>query len=113
MRNYAYSVKEGLKESNRLFRNAQKQDRELYFFANSFPIFRNRSKNLKYLHLRKSRMMFFTENMASSQKKYYPTAERGKKYSNKLEETSKNTSPEDILEPYTPTHIPLNQALPR
>lgn len=114
MDEYVESVKEGLEESKRFFSNPNKQNREVWVLR----------EFLSYLPMEVSNEDISPSNVEPDDVFYgkfgFQIKEvlsegrrRGKEYSDKLAAIKDETKPEDLLEQYTPIHIPLDQALPR
>lgn len=114
MDEYVKSVKEGLEESVLFFGNKNKQGREVWVLK----------EFLKYLPIEsldsdingseaEPNDVFYKD--VGFQVKEIPTEgrKRGKEYKDKLNNITEETEPEDLLEYYSPIHIPLSGVLPR
>ena len=113
MDDYIKSVKEGLEESRKLFGNKSKQLRELWAlreFLSYLPI------EFEESGLSESDQepndAFYLSHGFQIKEVLSPGCRRGKEYKDKLASITETTNPEDLIEPYSPIHIALNESLP-
>lgn len=114
MDEYVKAIQNALKDSKKFFSNASKQERELWVlreFLSYLPIdivdsdicpAPREPNDVTY-----GLYGFQVKEVLSKGRR------RGDEYSEKLGEITDKTQPEDLLEPYSPIHIPLNEVLPR
>ena len=114
MDDYVESVKKGLKESRQYFGNAKKQERELWVlreFLSYLPITINDAGITA--STQEPNDVFYEQHGFQVKEVLSEGRLRGKEYADKLNAISEETKPDELLEPYTPIHIPLKEALPR
>jgi hypothetical protein len=114
MNDYIESIQKALSDSKQFFSNANKQDRELWVlheFLSYLPIdivasdivpAPKEPNDVIYGHYG-----FQVKEVLSEGRK------RGDEYSDKLDAITEETQPEDLLEPYSPIHIPLSDVMSR
>lgn len=114
MDDYVKTIKNALKDSKKFFSNASKRERELWVlreFLSYLPIdivdtdigpASEEPNDVTY-----GQYGFQVKEVLSEGRK------RCDEYSEKLDAITEETQPEDLLEPYSPIHIPLNDVLPR
>lgn len=114
MDEYVKTIQDALKDSKKFFSNASKQERELWVvreFLSYLPIdvvdadvcpAPKEPNDVTY-----GQYGFQVKEVLSKGRR------RGDEYSEKLYAITEETQPEDLLEPYSPIHIPLNEVLPR
>jgi len=114
MDEYVESIQSGLKESRCFFSNPSKQERELWVlreFLTYLPIEVVDSEITP--SNQEPHDVFYGQHGFQVKEVLSKGRRRGKEYKDKLQAISEDTKPEDLLEPYTPIHIPLNEALPQ
>lgn len=113
MDDYIKSVKEGLEESRKFFGNKSKQLRELWAlreFLSYLPIEFEESDLSESDH--EPNDAFYLSHGFQIKEVLSPGRKRGKEYNDKIASITETTKPEDLLEPYSPIHIALNESLP-
>lgn len=113
MDDYVKSVKEGLEESRKFFGNKNKPTRELWVlreFLSYLPIEFDESKLSE--SDQEPNDVFYLGYGFQIKEVLSPGRKRGKEYKDKLGSITENTKPEDLLEQYSPIHIPLSESLP-
>ena len=114
MDDYVESVKKGLKESRHYFGNAKKQERELWVlreFLSYLPIAINDAGITA--SAQEPHDVFYEQHGFQVKEVLSEGRLRGKEYADKVNAISEETKPDELFEPYTPIHIPLQEALPR
>ena len=114
MNEYVKFVKDGLEESVSFFGNKNKQSREVWVlkeFLKYLPVEAHDS-DIKGSNTEPNDV--FYEDIGFQVKEIQTEGrKRDKEYKNKLYSINEKTKPEDLLEHYSPIHIPLSEVLPR
>lgn len=114
MDEYVKSVKEGLEKSVGFFGNKNKQERELWVlreFLNYLPgdvnLVETKGSSTEPNDVFYYDLGFQVKEVQTEERK------RGKEIKDKLYSITKDTTPNDFIEPYSPVHISLSESLPR